>query len=72
MQIVRVTEQVIYRATTHCTRTRLWGMAKLIKTNSDTLSLVLRWQFVNEWEAETAYALEREVPEPPQMEESEE
>jgi hypothetical protein len=47
-------------------------MARLIKTESDTLSLVLRCQFVNEWEAETIYALENELPEPPQMDESEE
>ncbi len=46
-------------------------MARLIKTKSDTLSLVLRCQFVNEWEAETMYALERAVPEPPEIEESE-
>lgn len=47
-------------------------MARLIKTESDTLSLVLRCQFVNEWELETIFALENEFPEPPQIEESEE
>jgi hypothetical protein len=47
-------------------------MARLIKTESDTLSLVLRCQFVNEWELVTNFALENEIPEPPQMEESEE
>jgi hypothetical protein len=47
-------------------------MARLIKTESDTLSLVLRCQFVNEWDIEANFALENEIPEPPQMEESEE
>jgi len=47
-------------------------MARLIKTKSDTLSLVLRCQYINEWEAETIFVMEREVPEPPEMERSEE
>lgn len=50
----------------------MWGMARLIKTKSDTLSLVLRCQYINEWEAETIFALESEIPEPPTVEESEE
>jgi len=47
-------------------------MSRLIRTKSDTLSLVLRCQYVEEcWQMENRFAVEG-APEPPALEEREE